>query len=158
MELTIRQKQELNEIYTNIKKKYSGRSSDTNTVMTMTDARAIARYNLMRSRKGFQWRVTKCVYDALVRKIYQDAKRSEAATRSRSMRDFDSRGNFLIKEGIMPQSAIDNELYDAYMGWLLQYPATDAYNYLVDNPLFLANMGDTKFTQLKTVMNARRNT
>jgi hypothetical protein len=126
----------------------------------MDDAKALAKYELelKRKRHGFFWerKFPKSVRDALAKKIYADNKRVESASKARSLRDFVAFSNMKLRVPTNVQQLIEQEVYDAYFEWLLQFTPQDAYAYVNDNAIFYTNMGMAKFQELVSVLNIRR--
>ena len=100
--------------------------------------------------------------DKLAKKIVADnqklllsVEKEKAASKSRSLRDFVAVSKMKNSVPVNVQTLIDDELYSAYLGWLLQYPIATAYSYFTDNTLFIVNMGYTKWQQLQTELSGR---
>jgi len=102
--------------------------------------------------------------DKLAKRIHSDnqklalaAEKEKSATRSRALRDYLSAAKHKLTIQYNTQSLIDEEVYAAYLMWFLQFTPDTAYRYCNDNVVFLLNLGSTKYTQLRTELNTRRN-
>ena len=90
------------------------------------------------------------------RKLILGFEREKAASKSRSLRDYIAVSKMKNTVVVNIQNLIDEELYSAYLEWLLQYPINIAFGYVNDNTLFLTNMGAAKWQQLLTEMTNRK--
>jgi hypothetical protein len=156
--LNERQIRELNEIYTHIVRKYKSCAADGLYYLTIEDAKAIAKHELEKSRKGFK-SVSCRVKNALAKKIYCENKKNESYIKSRSIRDIVAVENVKLRGANYDVAKlIKQEVLDAYVGWLTAYPADTAYEYVRDNGIFLINfdMDTAKYNELKANINNRR--
>ena len=101
--------------------------------------------------------------ERLVKKIMADnaklsfsIEREKSISRSRALRDFVAVNKMKISVPYNAQALIEQDVYDAYLAWLLQYTPQDAYDYVNHNTIFLLNMGSTKRSELISTLNTRR--
>ena len=101
--------------------------------------------------------------DKLARKIFADnqrlalsVEREKSTGKSRSLRDYIALSRMkLTVPGYNAQTLIDEELYAAYLEWLLDYTPADALNYFQSNILFYHNMGLQKYNVLLAELQRR---
>ena len=82
-------------------------------------------------------------------------EREKAVTRSRSLRDFIAVSRMRISVPYNAQTLIDEELYNAYLAWAMQFPPRLANSYVNHNELFMINMGMTMWLRLIAELNNR---
>jgi len=183
--LTPEQLHEVNAIYVGILRKYKSHATDSLVLGTVErisleqalvlaeDELAVRRNKILdnaiaRGLDNSTWVLEQLdrLDDAIekrAKKILADnqrlvlqTEREKSISKSRSIKDFIS---FSRGKGAFPfneQSCIEKELYDAYLGWLMQFPPELAHGYCNDNPVFLLNMGSTQWNALLTNLNTRR--
>jgi len=75
-------------------------------------------------------------------------ERERAISRSRSLRDYVAVRRMRLSVPFNEQELINEELYTAYLAWLLQFPIDVALGIFNHNRIFLNNMGITLWTRM----------
>jgi|GEM_PF-1798158 len=103
------------------------------------------------------------IEDKLVKKILADnsklalqVEREKSISKSRSLRDFVTVSKMKLTVPYNAQTLIDNEVYDAYLAWCINYPPQLAWEYVNTNAVFLLNMTVAKRAELIATLNTRR--
>lgn len=81
-------------------------------------------------------------------KLCLSIEREKASSKSRSIRDFVAMSKMKNTVPYSPQTLIDEELYHAYLEWLLQYKPDTASSYVQSNACFAHNMTSTNYSKL----------
>jgi len=90
-------------------------------------------------------------------KLALSVRRDASTAKSRSLRDFIAFSRMKISIPFTAQTQIDDELFNEYLGWLLQFTGQDAYSIVLTNPqVFAINMGITQYNKLLDRLDSRR--
>jgi len=115
-------------------------------------------------RKTWQLARHNGMVDKLAKRIFMENQRlalmvekEKSMSKSRALRDFATVSRMRLTVPFTAQTQIDEEVYQSYLAWLLQYPADLAYDYANQNGIFLINMGMSRRTQLLNDLNTRKN-
>jgi len=99
------------------------------------------------------------VKDKLAKKIFNDnqklalsIEKEKATQRSKALRDMVAVKKMNLTVPFNAQTAFEDEIYNAYLAWLLQYVPTIAYQYVLGDRLFQDNLGVTKYNLLYAEM------
>jgi len=101
--------------------------------------------------------------DKLAAKILSDnqklicsIEREKSTGKSRSLRDYIAMSRLNITASVpTAQSLIDEDLYNAYLEWLLQFTPADALSYLQNNAVFYQNCSTANYQKLLTEITRR---
>jgi len=100
--------------------------------------------------------------EKLAKKVFADnqkfglaVEREKAVSKSRSLRDFVAASRMKNTVTYDAQTQIDEELYTAYLAWLLQFAPVHGLNLLEGNRLFVVNMGAGQYNKLVADMSWR---
>jgi len=131
------------------------RMTNSSIVLEQLDRAMVKKQDALARLDGIQEKLAKKILMDN-QKLALSVEKEKSYSKSRSVRDFIAFSRMRISVPFNSQTQIDEELYNAYFGWLTQFPTEDAYNMAQTNVLFLHNMGPAQYSRLLVTLNNRR--